>query len=378
MRRLKILKIYTVLWLFLFFLVYANFDQVANFFMATLSFNIAIITILAIGLIVIINAAFKLTMLTGTFAILRYKKGKQLEFYLHGIEKVFPNNIANMFKKRAQKKVLYFTQQEVQNVTNWLEENFSNQKTYISFFTGTVLMIGLFGTFTGLLKAIDQMGSIILSLSGDINLSEVIASFSGPLGGMAIGFASSLFGVAAAIILSVKGYILNRNEAIFIEDVYDWMQGQVVESQAVEQAAEGTSQVGGGQAIQSSNLSGGMMDLFIDQIGDLSNQMEKYNKSNEAMFGMLSESIEGGNETTQKQMIVLESISNGLKELNINQFSNASNIEESLQEVSGAIMNENKTMKKMLELQEQNNEMLALLIQHLDLKKETNTPKGTQ
>jgi len=377
-RRLKILKIYLVLWLFIFFLVYANFDQVANFCMATLTFNDAIITSLGIRLVVVDNAAFKLTMLTGTFAILRYKKGKQLEFYLQGIEKVFPNNIANMFKKRAQKKVLYFTQQEVENVTNWLEELFANQKVYISFFTGTVLMIGLFGTFTGLLKAIDQMGSIILSLSGDINLSEVIASFAGPLGGMAIGFASSLFGVAAAIILSVKGYILSRNEAIFIEDVYDWMQGQVVESQVVEQAVEGAPQGGGGHTMPSSSLSGGMMDLFVDQIGTLSAQMEKYNKSNEAMFGMLSESIEGGNETTQRQMVVLESISNGLKELNINQFSNASNIEESLQEVSGAIMNENKTMKKMLELQQQNNEMLALLIQHLDLKKETDTPKGTK
>lgn len=364
MRRLKILKIYTVLWMFLIFLVYANFDTVANFFMATLTFNVAIVTVLGIGLIVIINAAFKLTMLTGTFAILRYKQGKQLEFYLRGIEKVFPDNIATMFKKRAQKKVLYFTKQEVDNVTNWLEELFTNQKSYISFFTGTVLMIGLFGTFTGLLKAIDDMGSIILGLSGDINLAEVIAGFSEPLGGMAIGFASSLFGVAAAIILSLKGYILSRNEAIFIEDVYDWMNGKVVESQVLEQAA------GGGVQAQASNFSGGMMDLFVDQMGDFSKQMETYNKSNEAMFGMLSESIEGGNETTQKQMAVLENISNGLKELNINQFSNANIMEESLQEVSGAIMNENKTMKKMLELQQQNNEMLALLIKHLDIQKE--------
>jgi len=364
-RRLKILKIYTVLWMFLIFLVYANVDTVVNFFMATLTFNVAVVTVLGIGLIVIINAAFKLTMLTGTFAILRYKKGEQLEFYLRGIEKVFPDNIANMFKKRAQKKVLYFTKQEVENVTNWLEELFTNQKSYISFFTGTVLMIGLFGTFTGLLKAIDEMGSIILGLSGDINLAEVIAGFSEPLGGMAIGFASSLFGVAAAIILSLKGYILSRNEAIFIEDVYDWMNGQVVESQVLEQAADGTSPSGR----QSAGLSGGMMDLFVDQIGDLSTQMEKYNKSNEAMFGMLSESIENGNDTTQRQMAVLESISNGLKELNINQFSNANIMEESLQEVSGAIMNENKTMKKMLELQEQNNQMLALLIEHLNIQK---------
>lgn len=368
MRRLKILKIYFVLWIFLFFIVYANFDTAYTFFMATITFNVAIVTVLGIGLIIIINAAFQLTMLTGTFAILRYKKGEQLEFYLRGINKVFPNNIANMFQNRARKKVLFFTKQEVDDVSQWLEEKFSNTKTYITFFTGTVLMIGLFGTFTGLLKAIDEMGSIILGLSGDINLAEVIAGFAQPLGGMAIGFASSLFGVASAIVLSIMGYILTRNEAIFLEDVYDWMKGQIVQGQVF--AEDGSSSASGGST--EGGMSGGMMDMFVDNISALSNQMEKYNKSNEAMFGMLSQSIDNGNETTQKQMTVLENISTGLKELNINQFSNANIMEESLQEVSGAIMNENKTVKKLIDLQQQNNEMLALLIEHLEVKNESN------
>ncbi|MCD4758284.1 MAG: hypothetical protein K8R39_08435 [Arcobacteraceae bacterium] len=364
MRRLKILKIYFVLFMFLFFLIYANFDTAYTFFMATITFNVAIVTVLGIGLIIVLSAAFQLTMLTGTFGVLRYKKGEQLEFYLRGINKVFPQNVANMFQNRARKKVLFFTKQEIDDVLGWLEDKFSNTKAYITFFTGTVLMIGLFGTFTGLLKAIDEMGAIILGLSGDINLAEVIAGFSQPLSGMAIGFASSLFGVAAAIILSIMGYILNRNEAIFLEDVQDWMKGQIVEGHSFSQDdSSGASGI-------SNNMSGGMMDMFVDNISALSEQMEKYNKSNEAMFGMLSESIDNGNETTQKQMTVLENISNGLKELNINQFSNANIMEESLQEVSGAIMNENKTMKKMLELQQQNNEMLALLVEHLELKKE--------
>ena len=372
MRRLKILKIYFVLWIFLFFLVYSNFDTASTFFMATITFNVAIVTVLSIGLIIIISAAFQLTMLTGTFSILRYKKGDQLEFYLQGINKVFPQNIANMFQNRARKKVLFFTKQEIDDVSQWLEEKFSNTKTYITFFTGTVLMIGLFGTFTGLLQAIDEMGAIILGLSGDINLAEVIAGFAEPLGGMAIGFASSLFGVASAIILSIMGYILNRNEAIFLEDVYDWMKGQIVESHSL---ATGGS-VSGGSGGSDSGMSGGMMDLFVDNISALSTQMEKYNKSNEAMFGMLSDSIDSGNETTQRQMVVLENISSGLKELNINQFSNANIMEESLQEVSGAIMNENKTVKKLLELQEQNNEMLARLLKHLD-EKNSNEQKAT-
>jgi len=45
-------------------------------------------------------------------------------------------------------------------------------------------------------------------------------------------------------------------------------------------------------------------------------------------------------------------------------------MEESLQEVSGAIMNENKTVKKLLELQEQNNEMLSILVKHINTQNE--------
>lgn len=350
--------------MFIFFLVYANFEVAATFFMATLTFNVAVVTVLGIGLIVALNSAFKLTMLAGTFAILRYKKGEQLEFYLNGIDRTLPVNIANNFKNRARKKVLYFTKSEVDDVVSWLEDKFSNQKVYINFFTATVLMIGLFGTFTGLLKAIDEMGSIILGLSGDINLAEVIAGFSEPLGGMAIGFSSSLFGVASAIILSIMGYILTRNEEIFLEDVQDWMRGQIMENQVESQTSDGVSQ--GAPMQGSSAVGGGMMDIFVDQISGLSSQMEKYNKSNEAIFGMLNDSIDKNNTSSENQMTVLEDISNGLKELNINQFSNANMLEESLQEISGATMSENKTIKQMIQLQQQNNELISQMVENLD------------
>jgi hypothetical protein len=372
MRRLKILKIYFIFWLFLIFLIYANFEKVYTFFMATLTFNLAVVTVLVIGIIIVLSSALRLTMLTGTFAILRYKKGKELEFYLQGIDKVLPENIANTFRKRATKDVLYFTKQEIEEVSVWLEDKFSHQKIYINFFIGTALMIGLFGTFTGLLQSIDEMGAIILSLTGDINLSEVIASFAGPLGGMAIGFGSSLFGVAAAIILSVKGYILDRNQEIFTEDVMDWMNGQMIESQASPQAQGGG---GAGQpmfatATSDSKISGGVMDLFVDKISEFSAQMEQMNKANESMFGMLTDSIDNSAESTKSEMYVLESISTALKEMNINQFSNAGIMEESLQEISGAIINENKTLKQMLELQQKNSELLSTMIQNLDARLE--------
>lgn len=112
MRRVKVLKIFFIVILFISFIIYANFSLIKTFFVATLTFNIPILTIFLLALLVIYKSAIKLTMLAGTFGILAYKKGKALEFYLDGITKVMPATIAHMFNRRAKKGVIYFSEQE--------------------------------------------------------------------------------------------------------------------------------------------------------------------------------------------------------------------------------------------------------------------------
>jgi len=373
MRRIKILKIYFIFILFLVFLVFSNIQLITTFFMATLTFNIAILTIFSIGLLILYQAAVKLTMLSGTFGILAYKKGKALEFYLHGITGVFPATIAHMFKKRTKKGVLYFTQNEAKDVSEWLGEQFFNQKGYTNFFVGTSLMLGLFGTFTGLLVAIDEMGAIILSFGGDdIDIGEVMTKFSGPLGGMSIGFASSLFGVASAVILNVMQYILTRNQAAFMHDVEDWMKGKIIESQSSDmleslQGSEiaglrSTSQSGSEQSL----LSAGFLDVFVDTMGDFTEKLDKSNKASEDLHKLISQNIAQSSRTSEKESVLLESIVNNLRELNVNQFSNASMMEESLQEISNVILAEHRSVKKNLSLQEENNKLLKELINRIE------------
>jgi len=369
MRRIKILKIYFIFILFILFLIFSNIQLIASFFMATLTFNIAILTIFSIGLLILYQAAIRLTMLSGTFGILAYKKGKSLEFYLEGISGIFPATIAHMFNKRAKRGVLYFTQDEAKNVSEWLSEQFFNQKGYTNFFVGTSLMLGLFGTFTGLLVAIDDMGAIILSFGGDdIDIGEVMTKFSGPLGGMSIGFASSLFGVASAVILNVMQYILTRNQAGFQQDVEDWMKGKIIDTQSSEALEEAGLEV----AIPSSqnNFGGGniqgFLDVFIDTIGDFTEKLDKSNESAQSVFNLINETLIDNKKNSQKDSILLENISTSLKELNVNQFSNASVMEESIQELSNVILAENKSVKKSLELQEENNKLLIELINSLN------------
>ena len=364
--------------LFMLFIVYANFTKISTFFMATLTFNVAISTMFLIGLLVVYQSALRLTMLAGTFGILAYKKGSDLEFYLDGISKLMPATIAHMFNRRAKKGVLYFTQSEAKDVTNWLDSQFFQQKGYTAFFVGTSLMLGLFGTFTGLLVAIDDMGSIILSLGGDnIDIGEIMTGFSGPLGGMAIGFASSLFGVASAIILNIMQYILTRNQAAFVEDVEDWMKGKIIESQSsdVKQQIQNSTELGSSSVETSSSgggvasgMSGGFLDVFIDTMGDFTQKLENSSKVSQDMFSTISTTMGNNVKATEDESVLLSEMIETLKESNVNQYSNASLMEESLQEISDVILAEHKTMKKSLAIQEDNNKLLVDLISVLNNK----------
>lgn len=371
MRRIKILKIFFVFMLFIVFLVYSNFSMITTFFMATLTFNIPITTIFLIGLLVIYQSAIRLTMLAGTFGTLAYKKGKDLEFYLSGMTKLMPPTIAHMFNRRAKKGIIFFTSDEAKDVIEWLENLFFQQKSYTSFFVGTALLLGLFGTFAGLLVAIDSMGSIILSFGGDnIDIAEIMTGFAGPLGGMAIGFASSLFGVATAIILNVMQYILSRSQAAFVEDVEDWMKGKIIESQSVDVLEKNevlTDLSNLKQNNDSTNLSktSGFLDVFVDTLTDFNEKMERSNNLTESMFEKLTARIESNLNKSDDETVLLKNIAEIMKESNVNQFSNAKIMEESLQEIASVILAEHKSLKKSIELQEENNKLLLNLLDTL-------------
>lgn len=360
MRRLKLLKIYLIFMLFILFIIIANKDTVVSSFMATLTFNSAILSIFIIGLIVVLQSSIRLTMLAGTFGVLSYKKGDELNFYLRGIGKLMPATIANMFEHRAKKGVLFFTDSEAKDVSNWLEEQFFNTKGYVTFFVGTSLMIGLFGTFSGLLKAIDDMGAIILSLGGDINIGEIMAQFAGPLGGMAVGFSSSLFGVASAILLNILQYILTRQQAAFSEDVQDWLKGKLIDSQNSETLRKidaSNENISDGNGVNTSGVSLGstaFMDIFVDTMSNLTEKINISNQSSELIYKQLIQYLDDASKANHKELILFDNISSSLKELNINQFSTANRLEEAIDRVSSTISSQHRTLKKLVELEEKN------------------------
>ncbi len=275
MKRIKIFKAYFVLWTFIYFIAYSNKETFIEYFTSTLTFNIVIFTILGIGTFMLLKASKDISMIAGTFGVLMYKK-KNLSFYLKGLEKVLPSTIAYKIQNRVKKNRLLFTQQEAEDLLGWMDEKFSNQNKYNNFFIGTVLMIGLLGTFAGLLGAIGSMSSIVASLAGEnIDIGKIMAGFSGPLSSMAVGFGSSLFGVIAAIIMSIKGYILNKSQASLIESIENWLSSKIVDSIDDKTALTPTNDLEDHQK--------SFIDIFIESIDTLSNKINHLTTSNEEL-----------------------------------------------------------------------------------------------
>lgn len=251
------------------------------------------------------RSAIALVMLAGTFGALAYKKNN-LAFYIQGIDKIMPANIAHMFHSRAEKGVLLFTSEESRAVIEWIDEKFSNQNRYINYFIGTSLMIGLLGTFTGLLVSIDEMGKIILSLSGDIDIGAVIRSFAGPLGGMATGFGSSLFGVISAIILGIMGYILNKNQEALIEGVEDWLKGRIIDSGGGATGANGE---------QLPDQRSSFMDVFIDNISSLTTSMAEISQTNERLHSITIASVQQSRDEHEMSYQLFETMNDSLSNI---------------------------------------------------------------
>ena len=201
-----------------------------------------------------------------------------------------------------------------------------------------------------------------------------MTGFSGPLGGMAIGFASSLFGVASAIILNLMQYILTRSQASFLEDVQDWMKGRIIESQAIDTMEEtgdikGLTRVGSSGNGDNMMSSAGFIDIFVDSLGDFTEKMERSNQISQDMFSKIADKLEQTVNKTDSESILLKNLIEVMKESNVNQYSSSKLIEESLQEISTVILSEHKTIKKSLVLQEENNKLLTQLINTLEIKK---------
>ncbi len=95
---------------------------------------------------------------------------------------------------------------------------------------GLLILLGLLGTFWGLLTTVSAVGETIAGLSGvtadpALMFEDLKSGLSKPLSGMGTAFSSSLFGLAGSLVLGFlelqAGHAHNR----FVNDLEEWLSG---------------------------------------------------------------------------------------------------------------------------------------------------------
>ncbi len=367
MKRIKVHKAYFITWLFILYVIYANYELLSTFFLATVVFSTAIVGFLAVGTLYQFVSGFDIMMLGGTFGALAYKR-TGYEFYIRSINAILPANIAHMLENRKNQQEMLFTEEESRNIIEWLENKFTKQKSYINFFINTSMLIGLLGTFVGLVESIDKMGQIILSLNGDVDIKEIMQQFAAPLSGMAIGFGASLFGVVTAVILGLNGYILFRYQDTLISGIEEWLKNRIIDIAPVS---------GGGVDLgSSSDLVGhrkSFMDLFLEQMSVLTHEMHDFSKANEN-FTRMSNSLSSIESAMQEQRGFFKSMLE-IQEKTILQTATFSSSVIASQNSIGTILQENKAMieRTNVKLQESENVLQDILSVNETALKESKT-----
>ncbi len=117
---------------------------------------------------------------------------------------VYEDVMGEMLKTRALRASL--TQRNTLIAT--ISEGIKNEKSLVNYLTGTLILMGLIGTFIGLMEMVASVGGIIGGLNeagtgSEDAIKNVLRDLQAPLTGMATGFSASLFGLFGSLSLGL-------------------------------------------------------------------------------------------------------------------------------------------------------------------------------
>jgi hypothetical protein len=129
-----------------------------------------------------------------------------------------------------------FTDKDAMLIKSKLGYRIGIKRSDCAFNAGILVMLGLLGTFLGLLSTVDAVGSALNSMSsigggGEEITMETMSSFIGslaaPLQGMGLAFSSSLFGLIGSLLIGFFGNLSGGAENNFIENTSRWIDNRI-------------------------------------------------------------------------------------------------------------------------------------------------------
>lgn len=116
----------------------------------------------------------------------------------------------------------------MQTLVDSVQMRLDERKSLTQYISGILILLGLIGTFIGLMETLASVGKILADL--DVRGSDptgaialLLANLQIPLRGMAVGFSSSLFGAVGSLVLSLMVRFSAMAFSNFTQDFEEWL-----------------------------------------------------------------------------------------------------------------------------------------------------------
>jgi hypothetical protein len=188
----------------------------------------------------------------------------------------------------------------MQTLVHKIDIKLNEEKELLSYLSGLLVFLGLIGTFMGLLKMVGSIGGILSSLqmSGDASgdgFGKLLTDLQEPIGGMATGFAASLFGLCGSLVVGLLGKKAHEAASAIKWEFETWL----ATVSKIESDRPGES--------MGASVDKDVMRLMASIVADYGRSTRCFEAS-VAMLNRVSQQIEKQHEAAEAMSTVLQSV----------------------------------------------------------------------
>lgn len=212
---------------------------------------------------------------------------------------------ADLLENLPSMRHLNLTDNDARMIKSKLGFRVALMRQNIAFFAGILVMLGLLGTFVGLLETIDSVGLAMLGMSkiggDDPNaMSGFLQDISAPLQGMGIAFSASLFGLTGSLLTSFLNFLSGGVHDRFIERVSRWIDDRIPTPSQDARKAQGNPKVAGSDElkawlagfVQTALETNRTIETLVATIADQLKQTQANNRATRALLSLEKENAE--------------------------------------------------------------------------------------
>lgn len=108
-----------------------------------------------------------------------------------------------------------------------VREAMFHQRSLLKYMINLCVLLGLLGTFWGLIDTLSSISTILHTLhpkdDGSVLFTSLITSLSEPLQGIGLAFSASLFGLSSSLVIGLYELFLKRAQYVFIREFEHWI-----------------------------------------------------------------------------------------------------------------------------------------------------------